>query len=215
MATDSFPDYEKRPARNANRDGIAEMCIGLLFIAMPLITYFFNAASATSIWHSRYTVLVAFVILLVMYQSTYKLLKQKITYRRTGYVKHRYSKWKTALGTVIGFAVAAAVPIALYRSHVRPREATMIAISGFMWAALYACFFIYLAKMHQLWRWGVVAAMAVGPLGVYSIFRDVGDISTLSATVLGACWLVSGLIAFCSYLRRTQPATAESVDGPQ
>ena len=211
--TDLTADYIKRPVRCNLIDGVDEMLIGFLFLALPLLAHVANVAPEGSVWQWRPLLLIINGVLLVLILVSRKLLKQLITFRRTGYVKYRDSKIKGMIGAIVGLAVATPVMVAIYRLWPPPqRERHLILISSLLWAAFYTYFFIYKTEMYRTYRYVVVLLMAIGPLAVYSIFGNVRDISTLSGAVMGACFLISGVITFWSYLRRTHPADAEIED---
>lgn len=205
---ESILDYEKRPTRYSNIDGIGEMFIGFVFLALTLLMHLDNVAPSGSIWHRKEVVLIASVLILVIVYLGQKLMKERITYRRTGYVKYRSSKVKTAISTVIGFVVAGVVVVALSILWRPPqRDRYLILLAGLGFAFLYAYFLIYLTKMYYVWRYLVALCLAVGPFAVYSAFPNVHGISNLSSGgVLGSCFLASGVITFWSYLHHTKPA---------
>ena len=211
--TDLTAEYIKRPLRYNLIDGVDEMLVGFLFLALPLLAHVANVAPDGSVWQWKPLLLITNGLMLILVLVSRKLLKKWITYRRTGYVKYRYSKTRAVIGGIVGFGVGIAVMAAIYRLWPLPhREQHLILISSLLWAAFYAYFFVYKTEMYRIYRYVVVLLMAIGPLAVYSVFTTVRDISTLSGAVMGACFLISGVITFWSYLRRTNPSGAERED---
>lgn len=208
---ESVLDYEKRPIRYNSIDGIDEMFIGLFLLSSTVLMHAVNVAPERSIWHLNYAVLIANALLLIVFLLGRKVLKDRITYRRTGYVKYRYSKVRSAIGAVVGFGLAVVVVLSLLAWGRPPdREGSLILVGSLLWAAFYAYFYIHVPKMYRLWRWLIAVAIAAGPLSFYSLLRQVHDISTLSAGIPGVFFLISGVTAFVSYLRNTKPAEAQS-----
>lgn len=208
---ESVLDYEKRPIRYSLIDGIDEMLVGFFLFTSMIFTHAENLAPERSVWHWKHTVLIANALLLVVFLLARKLLKECVTYRRTGYVKYRYSKLRSTIGGVVGFAVAAAIVVSTsVLWHPPERDRYLILVGGLGWAALYVYFFIYLTKMYRVWRWFVAVVMAAGPLAIYSVLWNVRDISTLSGGIPGACFFISGVAAFLSYLRNSKPAEVQS-----
>jgi uncharacterized membrane protein HdeD (DUF308 family) len=208
---ESVLDYEKRPIRYNAIDGVDEMLVGLLFLALPLSTHMANVATEGSVWHWKHTFLIANALILVAFFVGRKLLKERITFRRTGYVKYRDSKVRAAIGAMVGFAVGCVVVIcAFILWHPPQRDRYLILFAGLLWAVFYIYFFVYKTKMYHAWRYLLALLVAAGPLAVYSALPHVRDISSLSTVVLGACWLISGVITFSSYLRNTHPAAEPS-----
>lgn len=207
---ESVLDYEKRPIRYNSIDGIDELFIGLYLLSSTILMHAGNVASENSIWHLNHTVVTANVLLLVLFLLARRVLKKRITHRRTGYVKYRYSKVRSAIAAVIGFGLAVVVVLLMAAWHPHDREGSLILLGSVMWAVLYAYFYIHIPRSYRLWRWLIAAAIAAGPLSIYSLLRHVRDISTLSAAMPGALFLVSGVVAFVSYLRNTKPAEAQS-----
>lgn len=208
---ESLLDYEKRPVRYNSIDGIDEMFIGLFLLSSTVLMHAVNVAPEHSIWRLKYAVLIADALLLIVFLLGRKVLKSRITYRRTGYVRYRYSKVKSVIGAVVGFGLAVVVVLSIFAWGPQPdREGTLILVGSLLWAALYAYFYIHAPKMYRLWRCLIAVAIAAGPLSFYSLLRQVHDISTLSAGMTGAFFLISGVTAFVSYLRNTKPAEVQS-----
>lgn len=212
--SESLLDYEKRPIRYSSIDGIDELLIGVFILVSTILMYVVNTAPQGSIWRWKPTVLISNALLLVVFLLARKLLKERITYRRTGYVRYRYSKVKSAIGGIVGFVVAAALVVSIYVLwHPPARDRSLILLGSLLWATLYVYFYVHLTKMYRAWRYLVAVVMAAGPVALYSVLPNVRDISTLSAGLLGACFSISGVVAFLSYLRKTKPDNVQSQEG--
>jgi hypothetical protein len=213
LMAESILDYEKRPARYSAIDGIDEMLIGFFFLTTTLTMHATNIASADSFWRWKYSFFVANALLLIAFFMVRKLLKERVTYRRTGFVKYRNSKVKSVLGGIVGFASGGAALTCLLILWPRPqRERYLILLGSVLWAAFYMYFFVYKTGMHRAYRYVMAVLMVASPLAVYSMFENVRDISTLTVVAPGTCWFFSGVITFWSYLHQTHPADPESED---
>ena len=213
---ESILDYEKRPIRYNAIDGVDEMLLGLLFLALFLLMHLVAIAPAGSVWHWKPALLIANALVFVLFLVSRKLLKQRITYRRTGYVKPRYSKVRAAVGGIVGMVVGGVVTIYVLKALRPPqREPIMLVLNGLLWAGFYLYFYIIKTQLYRAYRYVIASAIAIAPILVYSAFSKVRDISTLSQAVLGACFLISGVITFWSYLRNTKPADEHCSDDTQ
>lgn len=214
--TESALDYSKRLIRYNATDGIDEMFVGFLFLLLPSLTHIANVAPEGSVWRWKPSLLIADALLLVFLFLARKLLKERITYQRTGYVKFRYSKLRGVIGSVIGFVVAGGILI--YVSRVSPaehRDLVLLGLGSALWAGFYLYFLVFRAGLHRIYRYAVAILLAVGPIAVYTIFSHVRDISTLSSTVPGGCFLLSGIITFWLYLHNTKPRQTQSTNEAQ
>lgn len=202
LVTESVEEYIKRPLRYNQIDGLGEVFVGTCFLNWPLFDYVRTLAPAGSAWHWRYTSTICALALLIVVVAASGVLRRRITYRRTGYLKYRNLRWKTALISVASMCVAIVFVLLLARWHVLLYGHGIELFGGLAMAVLYA----FATKMDDLWRWIIASVLALGPFTVYLILLQSRGRDDLSAGVIGVCWLVSGAITFCLYLRRTQPA---------
>lgn len=209
--TESALDFEKRPLRYNAIDGVDEMLVGVLLLTLFLLLHVTNIAPEGSIWRWKPIFLIGDTFLLVVFLVGRKLLRERITYRRTGYVKYRSSKIRSAIGVVIaGMIAAVAVKYVSNPWDQLHRERNLIMLGSLLWSFLYTYFYIYKTTMHSVYRYVTALVLALGPVAVYSAFPGTRDISTLSAAVPGACFLISGVVTFYLYLRNTNPAHVTS-----
>lgn len=197
--SEGIADYLKRPLRYNIIDGIGEMGLGILFIGLSIIKNHVGNIGPTSAWHSKFMPLGFMAALLVVVLWSEAVAKNRITYRRTGYVKYRHSRRTSIIAGSAAMLVAAAAAYVLTKIWHAAGGATVL-LSGLSMCALY----VYWTKLDRPWRWIVAVAMAVGPLGVRSILIS-DPAEWRSMGVIGICWLISGIISFCLYLRNTRP----------
>jgi hypothetical protein len=201
IVTESVEEYIKRPLRYNQIDGLGEVFVGISFLVWPLFDYIRTLAPEDSAWHWRYTSAIFALALLAFVVAGSAVLRRRITYRRTGYVKYRSLRLKTALISVASMCVAMVVALLLARWHVLLHGHGIELLGGLAMAALYG----FATKLDHLWRWIIAAVLAFGPFTVDLMLLQTRGRDDLSAGVIGVCWLVSGAITFCLYLRHTQP----------
>ncbi len=82
-------DYRKRPLRYVNIDGTSEMFFGCMYLGFALLSAFETPSFKQHPWPG---VLWFYAILLSVLGLAWwatRLIKNRITYRRTGYVAYR------------------------------------------------------------------------------------------------------------------------------
>jgi len=201
--TEGISDYLKRPSRYAMIEGVGEMGIAIVISGISAFGILHARAGEHSIWNWKPIMLIYGVVLLALVFLAQAMIKKRITYPRTGYLKHRHSRVKSVVAIVSAAMLGAicAVLISNFWKHSEHRQDLQLLLSGLIWCLLYA----YATKMDQTWRWIVAVAMTFGPLGTDRIMSgDPGQ--WVSFIVIGICWLISGTITFWLYLRRTRPA---------
>jgi hypothetical protein len=181
---DEIDGYVKRPVGYMYVDGIYEMFIGVLFLGWALLD---------PVW--------IILLAVIAYCSTH-VLKKRITYPRTGYVRLQSSGKKAWMGAIAGFAVAFGLVLFLRSAA----ETPMVLVTSAIWAFLYA-YITRLARLEFAWRWIVTLAMIVGPVCVSLLPSEslpAGRLR-LGNGLVGLLFLVSGAVTFALYMRRTHP----------
>jgi len=91
-----IPSLLERPKLYYNVDGVGELGIGFMCLGWSLLGWLQLHTPRTSVWHPMYTfpIYVAVMLSIIHYGS--KAIKNRITYRRTGFVDY-------GLATSIGF----------------------------------------------------------------------------------------------------------------
>ncbi len=192
-------DYRKRPGRYQNIDGTLEMYMGCMFLGFALLGSLETPAFKQHPWPGMlwfYGILLS--VLGLAWWAT-RIIKNRITYRRTGYVAYRCAKktraWTIALSMVIGAVVAAGFAL-LVRWGLRHNAAdlTRLLMVGAV-VATYGLFVTFMSPEHR-WKLWLVALMAI----------SAWKLETFQSLVFGLTWLASGLITLFLYIRRTRPA---------
>jgi len=97
--------------------------------------------------------------------------------------------------------ISMVVALLLARWHVLLHGHGIELLGGLVMATFYG----FATKIDHLWRWIIAVVLALGPITVDLILLQTRGRDDLSAGVIGVCWIVSGAITFCLYLRHTQP----------
>ncbi len=206
--SDKLDDYARRPVRYKYIDGIWEIGIGFMWLTMPLLEKSLKSAPRDSVWHWRgmlglSAALVGFVVLCGV-----RVLKKRITYPRTGFVKYRGlagKPWVT--GAIAGaIAIPVAISFAFLWRHFRFSETVVVAVVSAMWGLLYA----FATRLDRAYRWVVLGVMVAGPVAISTLPLDHEWLGALHNGFMGLTLFVSGVITLYLYLRRTRPAEQEA-----
>ncbi len=174
-------EYPKRPVRYQYIDGIYEICCGLLLLGMVLLSH---------LWLAMLTVIIV---------CGQIVIKKKVIYPRTGYVRLRGVGIKPWIWGIISAAIALVAVFAFRRFSYS--LTVLLASAG--WAFIYA-YMGRLARMDNIWRWLAVLAMILGPTGISLLPLDRQKIDALGIGFIALIFLTSGSIVFLLYLRRTR-----------
>jgi hypothetical protein len=191
--------------RYRNIDGIWEMGIGFLCVMIVLLEKSLRSAPKNPVWDWRGTLAVCIALLGFVVLGGKKVLRERITYPRTGFVKYRGLAGKPWLLGLIAGATAIPATIFFYFLLRHSSYSVTGAVASAMWALLYA----FATRLAEAWRWVVLAVIVLGPLAISMLPLDRASLQGLPMAFMGLTLLVSGVIAFCLYLRRTQPSGRE------
>jgi len=201
--SNELDDYVRRPVRYKNIDGIWEMGVGFLWVGMALFDRVWAIAPGSSAWYRKSMHAMCLVVLALVIYYGVGVLKKRITYPRTGYVKYQPAGARPWIAGVIAAALALATYALVLRRFTGLLPLT-VGCAGF--GALYA----FGTRLDAAWRWVVLVLMVGGPVAIstLSLGREWAD--TLSLGFFGLTWLASGAITLCLYLRRTRPFELEA-----
>jgi len=220
---DSVGNLLDRPRQYYNIDGVGELGLGFMFLAVALLQWLQATTPKDAIWHQMYLFIPYWSCMCLVIHYGSKAIKKHVTYPRTGFVE--YSKWETRwrpaiVGAVVAIPVTAGLAIAL-RSHWNlsaPRS-----FLGLLLAASY----IYGFARTVRWKWAVAAILTIGSIAIALLPTDVlsavardaslpREISvSVAATLIltfflyGVTCSMSGGISFWLYLRHTQAPSQE------
>lgn len=195
---DQIDDYVKRPLRYQNIDGLGELGFGILWMALPLLTFLRRTAPSSSVWHhgATFFVCVGAVTFVILYGQ--KVVKKHITHPRTGYVKYRPNRTRMAIAVLVAIAVAIATGLVVRRLEPHSSEMLGTAFASAAWGAFYA----FITRMEAAWRWVVLVALLVVPPAITTL--PLGQLwsGNLPFVLQGLIFVVSGAIALALYLRQ-------------
>ena len=193
--TNPIDDYRKRPLRYVNIDGTSEMFFGCMYLGFALLGAFETPSLKQHPWPGVLGFLAILLSVLGLTWWATRLIKNRITYRRTGYVAYRSEKKKHALSFAAGAASAAGF-ILLLRWGLRHNAGSLIQL-GLLSAP--AAILVLMSREHR-WKLGLAALIVLFSVGVVFWGWE------YSSLFFGLVWLVSGLITLFLYIRRTRPA---------
>jgi hypothetical protein len=198
MASEQIEEYLKRPARYNMIDGTNEIGIGLIMSGMVLFNWLHAISPEDSVWHWNFFPVLCLWMLCVALLGAGAVFKRRVTYRRTGFVRYRASAGlKGIIEGMVGGAIGVA---AVYALSMRHTEHAMALLGGLGMAALYA----YATNLDRPWRWPVLVLIALGPRAVYVLPLNGRAQDNVGTSLIGLCWLLSGAITLCTYLRNTE-----------
>ena len=202
-----------RPRRYSNVDGMVELGCGFFCLGIGIFEWLVARSPQGSVWHKMSFFIFAGLVCAVHFGV--KAIKERVTYRRTGFVEQRRGRASGMAAAVCGGLTAAGLSVALRRHW---EIATPAALLGLAFAASYA----YQIARAVPWKWIVTGAIVAGSLAIAVLPADVlagaadgfGDPARarlwgtvlVSLMVYGGILLVSGSISFGLYLRHTEPA---------
>jgi hypothetical protein len=210
MTDNEIRDLERRTRQYLYEDGFMEMAAGILFLILGGYFYASDSLPATSQLKS-WLVLSLVLILLAgrfLVGRLVRFLKFRITYPRTGYVaykKKEASPRRRAAAAVSGAIIAAVLSVLI---AVSPSVRIWLpALNGLLGAI--ACYLF--ARRTEVIRFYILAA-ASAIIGLAVALAGIGDIRGISLyyAAFGGAVIVSGLVAFGLYLRRSR---TEGEDG--
>jgi len=212
----------KRPLRYDNIDGTLELGLGAMGMGFFALIWMQGHSSRNSIWHSMWMLFVYVGLMGVVLYFGPKAIKNRITYRRTGFVAHRKANevWAFVIAFVIAAIGLAAIP-ALSRTPAGKATLPLL-VAGLAFVGLYA----YRVAFAVRWKWIVAGAMVIAavviaflpPAALASIAGSAipaGLAVTAGAFLLvsflwSAMWLVSGGISLSLYCHTTSRSYVEN-----
>jgi hypothetical protein len=218
---DEIQNYMERPKRYENSDGTGEMVYGLMVLGYTLLGYLQTVLPKDSFWKRGSSgMLLFFVVLLPMFGLMLwipKVIKRRITWPRTGYVKYRVwgkarkSFWIVMAAVAAVSAIAAAGLAWLMRVDSRHDWISLVWMGNVpLLVAVYALFTWRIFGRLQPWKWLVLLFMVLGLLAIALIVpSDLVDLRWLMLLFIGLTLLASGGATLYLYIRHTQPPAPE------
>jgi hypothetical protein len=209
-------EQQKRLKRYDNIDGTGEMFFGSVMLGFLLSTMLSPLLPPHSFWTGFPGGLVSMLVpvygvLSLAWWGT-KIIKRRITYRRTGYVLPLRDKKAVALGLVYVFVLSAASAAALallLRFGTRHNSVSLPRLLMLSVGVATYVFFTRMTTPEYKWKmWFAALMVLVSVAASFSGWtREAFDAATMSA--FAVIWIASGLITLRLLVRRTQPVTVE------
>jgi hypothetical protein len=199
--TNQIEDYRKRPLRYVNIDGTSEIFFGCMFLGFALLGAFDTHSLKEHPWPGVLWFCAILLSALGLGWWATRLIKNRITYRRTGYVAYRRDKKTRAL--TIAAAAAVPVGIVLLMQWGLPHNAVSFIQLGLVSAP--AALFVLMSREHR-WKLGLAALIALFSVGLVFGGPEMEVLQKIYKLFFGLVFLASGLITLWLYIRRTRPA---------
>jgi len=224
---DRIQELTARPSLYGNIDGSQEFSYGFFFLCFSIWNQVQSHIHESMLWWNITTDSLIVSIAAISYFGI-KALKNRVTYRRTGFVEYRKQGKKKLTVLLIAYSLLAAVIGAaicylLFRGPWRPSSFLSVV------ALIFPAGYIRLARPTQ-WKWAIFLLMiatalltpalptqllsAVGggasPLARMGIYaRDIGAF-WLASIINSTLIMISGGITFWLYICHTQAPGQES-----
>lgn len=217
MASSPIDSLMNRSKAYYNIDGVGELGIGFMLLGYGLLAWLQSHSPTTGIANSMYFFIAYMIAMLSAIHYGSNAIKNRITYRRTGYVEYR-NRDRRWIPMALGASVSALFSVGLYIALRRHWE---INASGALVGLFFAAAYTRIA-MTVRWKWAVSVVLVAATLVISALPADAlamlvnnrGFTKAVPAKFIGAYWLtavvfgvalaISGGISFWLYLRRTR-----------
>ena len=197
--THEIKEMMRRPFRYFYEDGIAEIAVGGLFLALGLSLLAVEAAQ------SKYALVIVVAIGIplltvgggIFLKKAVGGLKGRITYPRTGYVSYKSKEPSRGRWMISGAAIVFTIVLMLI-----PERFSQISIAEGGMLFIILSYMGYRVGMNRFYLIGAIAAL----IGLAAAFFTTGDILGSTATFggTGIVMIISGVIALRIYLRKNR-----------
>lgn len=207
--SDQIQDWTKRTQRYWYVDGLAEIAAGLIILMVGLCYLILTFLPPSSLKNLILGLgLPVFIIgLAVLVRRLVGLLKEKITFPRTGYVAYRRVEPRRKINSIlVAILTASVLGLIVYLSRTWVKLQWLTSISG-LFAALLILLIAYRIRLIRFFILAIYT-FSVGLLA--SLVTVLSPFSNEFFLIcLGLGWIVSGGVTLAKYLRSTTPANAE------
>ena len=197
--THEIKEIMQRPYRYFYEDGIAEIAVGGLFLALGLSLQAVEAAQSIS----ALVIVVAIGLPLlaicggILLKKVVGGLKEHVTYPRTGYVSYKSKEPSRGRWLISGAALVFTVVLMFI-----PERFSQISIAEGGMLFIILSYMGYRIGMKRFYLIGAIAAL----IGLAAAFLTTGDIPGSTATFggTGIVMIISGVIVLSLYLRKNR-----------
>jgi len=188
-------------------DGLWELAIAVVFLLIALMFLVQTlAAPDSALQHFADVGLPIIVVACALFgQKAVARVKERLTYRRSGYVVYRRpAPWRRLLTAGMGLAMG------ILFAWLLSTSASVTALLPALQGLIVSLALLYAGHTFGLWRFYVLAALSV-VTGAVCVLSELGG--TVAAAVgfgvPGVGFLLSGLLTLIVYLRRTSASAQE------
>jgi hypothetical protein len=210
-------EQQKRLKRYDNIDGTGEMFFGSMSLGFALSTAVASQLPPHSFWTTGFPGMLLSMLLpvygvLALAGWGTKIIKRRITYRRTGYVLPRRDKKAVALGLVYALVLSAAVSAMFFLLLRFGMRHNAVSISRLLMMSSYVAIYVLYTRVatpEHKWKTWLAALMAL--VAVVASFSGwpIHVLSLVTLPTFGVLWIASGLITLWLFVRHTQPAAQD------
>jgi MFS family permease len=209
-------EQQKRLKRYDNIDGTGEMFFGCMFLGFVLAGALASLFPPHSYWTRFPGMLLSWLLLayavLAFGGWGVKIIKNRITYRRTGYVLPRRDKKAVALTLVYAFCLSVALSALMFLLLRFGMRHNAVSISRLLMMSSYVAMYVLYTRVatpEHKWKMWLAALMAI--VAVVASFSGwpIYVLSLMTLPLFGVIWIASGLITLRLFVRHTQPIAVE------
>ena len=209
-------EQRKRLKRYDNIDGTGEMLFGCMMLGLLLAVVLRWQFPPNSYWTGFPGTLLALLVpaygVLGLARWGVKTIKNRITYRRTGYVLPRRDKKAVALGLVYALVLSAAVSAVVFLLLRFGMRHNAVNLPRLLIMISYVAAYVFYAKMttpEHKWKMWFAALMALVAVAASFSGWTTEVLFLVTLPVFGVIGIVSGLITLWLFVRHTQPAAQD------
>lgn len=212
---DPVLEMKKKTERYWYEDGIWEIGYGLANVLLGGFFLLSNSLSVEGLWNILWLFVQLGVVIGVIFFVSYfvRMLKERITYPRTGYIAYAKPPVSRRVKRIVFtalFSAGIAFVIGIFNTYQKTGNHMALITATIFSGAL-----VYLGYRFTLVRFYVIAAFTL----LFGYGMSLLDLNLdLSMAVVfigfGVLVLCSGLVALINYLRRTHPVDLEDIDLP-
>ena len=209
MMAKNIDNVVRQTYRYFYEDGLVEMALGLLFIAVGLWLVIWSGLTSSTL--SGLFLAIGLPLLIfggaLVFKRVIKKLKERITYPRTGYVSYRQNQPDRGRWFVLGIAFLLAIAALLLPDSFNQMSVIVGTLMGVI--------FVYMGYRVEIWRFYLVGAIAL-ILGIGLPQFGLEEVLALGLLFIGTgvVMLIAGTVTLVVYLRHhPEPHEAAQSEG--
>ena len=212
----TIQEQQKRLKRYDNIDGTGEMFFGCMMLGFVLAGALESQLQPHSFWTGFPGKLLSTLLplcgVLGLARWGTKILKRRITYRRTGYVLPRRNKEAVALGLVYVFCLGTGVSVVLGLQLRFGMRHNAVSLPRLLMMSTYVAAYVFYTRLttpEHRWKMWFAALMALVSGAASFSGWTMEILSLVTLPLFGVIWIASGIITLGLFVRHTQPVAQE------